>query len=181
MENKPKYTVLEGEIALINDPDIQEWVVRTLKNVPEYFWYAPTSMTGKYHPACSNGKGGLIVHVKRVVWLANKICHAWGIFSKHRDIVIAACILHDTAKGPPGTPYREHENHPINAQRYFAKADYGFIELIEVAIQLHMGRWSPRKVLKPIEDYSLSEFAVYTADYLSSLKELATPRDSVKK
>lgn len=178
MNDKPKWDVLQGELALINDPDIQDWTLRTLQNVPAYFWYAPTSMTGKYHPACSNGKGGLIVHVKRVVYLANKICHAWGIFSKNRDMVIAACILHDIAKPAPGTPYKEHEDHPINAKKYFAESGgQGFVDLIEDCIRNHMGRWTPIKIAKPIEEYNLMELAVYTADYLSSVKDLATPKD----
>ena len=180
MNDKPKWDVLEGEVALINDPDVQDWTVRTLKKVPEYFWYAPTSMTGKYHPACSNGKGGLIIHVKRVVYLANKICHAWGIFAQNRDVVLAACILHDIAKPAPGTPYIEHENHPINARRYFQTDKQPYVQEIDDCIRNHMGRFSPRSILKPMEEYSLQELAVYTADYLSSVKDLVTPRDTGK-
>lgn len=178
MEGKLKYQVLEGELALINDPDIQDWTLRTLQKVPEYFWYAPTSMTGKYHPACSNGRAGLIIHVKRVVYLANKICHAWGIFAQERDIVLASCILHDIAKCPPGTPYLEHENHPINAAGYFAKGGTpGVVNMIDSCVRFHMGRWTPKAIAKDIRDYELLELAVYTADYLSSLKDLETPRD----
>jgi len=177
VENKPKYTVLEGELALINDPDIQAWTVETLKNAPEYFWYAPTSMTGKYHPAVCNLKGGLITHTKRVVYIANKLCHAWGIFAQNRDIVIAACILHDIAKSTPGEPYKEHVNHPLNAYKYFQTDKQPFVAEIDECIRNHMGRWSPRSVSKSIEEYSLIELAVYTADFLSSLKDLVTPRD----
>ena len=177
MGNSLKYATLEGELALINDPDIQNWTMLTLKKVPEYFWYASTSMTGKYHPVCSNGKGGLIVHVKRVVYLANKICHAWGIFAQNRDIVLASCVLHDTAKCPPGSRYLEHENHPINAEKYFAESKSHFVSAINQGIRHHMGRWTPKSISKPIDEYSLIELAVYTADYLSSLKDLATPRD----
>ena len=177
MEGKLKYQVLEGEIGLINDPDIQDWTLRTLQKVPEYFWYAPTSMTGKYHPVCSNGRAGLIIHVKRVVYLANKICHAWGIFAQERDIVLASCILHDIMKSPPGSSYAEHENHPINAKNCFAESKSSFVEDINTCIEVHMGRWSVKQVAKPIEEYTLLELAVYTADYLSSLKDLDTPRD----
>ena len=177
MENKPKWDVLEGELALINDEDVRDWTLSTLQNVPPYFWYAPTSMTGKYHPAVCNLKGGLIIHVKRVVYLANKICHAWGIFAQDRDIVIAACILHDIAKPAPGTPYVEHENHPINARKYFQTDKQPYVQEVDDCIRNHMGRWTPRNIAKPMDEYTINELAVYTADYLSSLKDLGTPRD----
>lgn len=181
MESGLKYGVLEKEIALIEDPDVQEWTMATLLKVPDYFWIAPTSTTGKYHPAVCNLKGGLITHTKRVVWLANKICHAWGIFAQNRDVVLAACILHDIAKVPPGTSYAEHEAHPINAQKYFAPGKSHFIQEINACIQTHMGRWSMKIVAIPIEEYTLSQLAVYTADLLASVKDLGTPRDQERK
>lgn len=181
MEGKLKYEVLEGELALINDIDIQDWTKRTLENAPDYFWTAPTSSTGKYHPDCANVKGGLIVHVRRVVWLANKNCLGWGIFAQSRDIVLSACILHDIAKAPSyGGSFSNYENHPINARKLFAESKSSFVDDIDNCIRFHMGRWSPRQIAKPIEQYTLQELAVYTADFLATQKELATPRDFEK-
>ncbi len=178
MENKTEYIVLEEELALIGDLDVQAWTVLSLKQAPGYFWYAPASMTGKYHPVCSNGKAGLIIHTKRVVYFADKICFAWGIINQNRDIVLSACILHDIAKPMPGQSYQLHTNHPINALAYLAKGDSYFIKTVKECIQWHMGRFSPRSIVKAMGDFTLLELTVYTADYLSSRKNLATPRDT---
>ena len=179
MEGKLKYDVLTGELAAINDSDIQDWTRRTLINAPEYFWTAPASSTGKYHPICCNTKGGLIIHTKRVVWLANRICISWGICAQNRDIVLSACILHDSAKAPSyGSSFSEYENHPLNVRKLFAKEESSFIEDIDSCIRFHMGKWSPRSIAKPMEEYSLNELAVYTADFLATQKELVTPKDT---
>ncbi|NQT22349.1 MAG: HD domain-containing protein [Candidatus Omnitrophica bacterium] len=171
--------VLKNELELISDLTIQDWTLRTLKKVPSYFWKAPSSMSGKYHPACSGGKAGLIIHVKRAVYLANDICMAWGIFDLDRDIVISSIILHDIAKPAPGQAYALHINHPTNARNYFADIDKGmyFVKEVEKCVQWHMGRWSPPGIKKPMKDYTALELAVFTADYLSASKELVTPRD----
>jgi hypothetical protein len=123
----------------------------------------------------------LIVHTKRVVWLANRTCFGWGIFAQNRDIVLAACILHDSAKAPSyGGSFKDYENHPLNVKKLFAEEKKGFTEDIDSCIRFHMGRWSPRSIAKPMHEYSLLELVVYTADFLATQKELATPKDVEK-
>lgn len=176
MKIKPEVIMFE-ELALINNLDIQTWVMKTLNQVPLNFWSIPASSSGKYHPACSNGEGGLVIHTKRVVWLANQVCAAWGIFALERDIVLAACILHDVGKAEPTYPQNAGE-HPLHVEKhFFSWEEEEWQELIKSCIEFHMGRWTPRQIAKPISEYTLLELAVYTADYLSSRKELSTPKD----
>lgn len=186
--------ILENELWLIKNPLIREWTKATLENVPEYFWIAQASSSGKYHPACTIKKGGLVTHVKKSVYLANHLCEGWGIFDTQRDIVISATILHDIAKTPsPKVAHlygmkstkEDFVNHPLNAEKYFAdtplddKNEIVFsIVNIRKAIRYHMGRWTPDSIKKNISDYSLCELAVYTADYLSSRKDLTTEKDN---
>jgi hypothetical protein len=177
MSVKVKYAALEGELALINDLEIQLWVAKVLESVPEFFWRAPASRSGKFHPPCSNGPGGLVVHTKRAVWIANNICAAWGIFAQERDVVLAACILHDIGKAEDTYP-QNGEDHPLHAEKYFIVREREWLPAIENCVRHHMGRWTPRRIAKPICKYSHLELAVYTADYLSSRKELSTPRDT---
>jgi len=186
--------VLEKEINLIQDSTIREWTRATLNNVPDYFFTAQASSTGKYHPACTNKEGGLIVHVKRAVYIANRLCEGWGIFKLDRDIVLSAMILHDIAKTPHNDPnytYADFENHPINAQKYLASkellkqsddyddtfAEERFCKILN-CIRYHMGRWTPASIKKEIKDYSLMELCVYTADYIATTKDLVTPVDN---
>jgi len=182
---------LRYELNLIQDINIRNWTEATLKNVPNYFWIAQASSSGKYHPACVCQEGGLIIHVKRVVYLANHLCEGWGLFDIDRDIVLSACILHDIAKTPSAkyaqkygmkTTNEDYENHPLNAYKYYSKnsivdQEQSTKAIIDECICYHMGRWTPEKVKKEITDYSLVELAVYTADYLASRKDLITPKD----
>lgn len=177
--------VLDNEVALIKDPIIKEWTTRTLANAPEYFWRAMASSTGKYHPACTCKVGGLVVHVKRAIYIADRLCTGYGITGVDRDIVLAATVLHDIAKVPspkedPTSTYEKYENHPLNAEKYFAPMDdmYGHLAYINRCIRNHMGLWTPVSARKPIKEYSLMELVVYTADYLSATKDLVTPKDN---
>jgi HD superfamily phosphohydrolase YqeK len=201
--------ILEKEINLIKDNSIKEWTKVTLNNAPEYFFRAMASSTGKYHPKCTCQEGGLIIHVQRTVYIANRLCDGYGIKGIDRDIVISATILHDIAKVPspkenPNITYADYENHPINAENYFAgekvietgtgkivsyiftyanqgelkSCDSVIINIIKDCIRYHMGLWTPQSIKKPIEQYTLLELIVYTADYIATTKDLITPEDN---
>jgi len=177
---------LEPELNLIKSKVIRDWTIETLKNVPEYFYKAQASSTSKYHPTCTIKEGGLIVHVKRVVYFANRLCEGWGIFKLDRDVTISACILHDIAKvGRNSGSYEDYVNHPLNAMKYYAldcelnKEPLNItIRRIDEAVRNHMGRWTPDTIKKEIVDYSLIELLVYTCDYLAATKTLGTPEDN---
>jgi HD superfamily phosphodiesterase len=174
--------ILKKEIALIKTVSIQDWVKQTLQNTPDYFFTAMASSTGKYHPSCTCCKSGLIVHVKRVVYLVNRLCDGYGIKEIDKDIVLAASILHDIAKTPSNNPkftYADYENHPINAEKYFAALDNEEIKRkITDCIRYHMGLWTPASIKKDLKDYTLLELIVYTADYIAATKDLVTSVDN---
>jgi len=183
-----KWEVFIKEINLIKDEKIKEFTKKTLNNSPDYFFTAPASSTGKYHPQCTLKTGGLIVHVKRAVYIVDRLAEGWGIFNLDRDIVLSATILHDIAKtGQGGGSYADYENHPINAVKYFVGIERddvttGGLDLITAniindCVRYHMGRWTPASIKKEIKDYSLMELIVYTADYIASTKDLVTPKD----
>lgn len=209
MRIKSRYTVLEKEINLIVDSDIRKWVRATLANVPNYFYVAQASSSGKYHPACTNKVGGLVTHVKRAVYIAYRLCSGWGIKGIQQDIVVAATILHDIAKVPSTKVMhlygmvvtdKDFVNHPINAEKYFAPIEIDlpiyeigtqkpidvarennpyWLELITNCIRYHMGLWTPDSINKPLTKYTLPELCVYTADYIATTKSLITPEDEV--
>jgi len=154
----------------------------SLNNTPDYFYKGWASSTGKYHPACTCKDGGLVVHVRRAVYITNRLCGGWGIEGVDRDIVLAATILHDIAKVGQGSgPYADYVNHPINAIKYL---DQNILISEEIytkiynCIRFHMGLWTPDSIKKPIKDYTLLELIVYTADYMATTKDLTTPIDN---
>jgi HD superfamily phosphohydrolase YqeK len=193
--------VLLKELDLIQNPLIKRWTKDTLQNVPDYFFYGMVSSTGKYHPACTCQKHGLLIHVKRAVYFANRLCDGYGIKGIDHDIVISAIILHDIAKMPspkddPKITYADYENHPINAIKYFKsyvtrdvgeiftidQIDFLFniVEEIIGCVQHHMGLWTPKSIRKPLSEYTQLELTVYTADYMSATKDLITPVDNLE-
>jgi HD superfamily phosphohydrolase YqeK len=157
------------EISLIRDIAVIDLVRGALEMAPPAFFTAPASSTGRYHPACSNAHGGLVVHTQRAVYLGVRICHAWGV--EERDVVIAALILHDIAKTV------NYKDHPLIAEKYIPEGAHR--AAIVECIKHHMGLWTPENVRKPIREYTLPELAVYTADYLSSRKHITTPKDTL--
>ena len=172
--------VLVEELNLIQSPEIKEWTAKTLQNAPDYFFIAQASSTGKYHPECTLGEGGLIIHVSRAVYIANRLCGGWGITGIDKDIVISATILHDIAKVGRGSgSYADYENHPLNAEKYFLNTTLSseIKNKINDCIKNHMGLWSPKSTIKPLKDYSLLELIVYTSDYIATTKDLVTPED----
>jgi len=175
-----KHEILASEIDLIKNEKIKQFTINTLNNAPDYFFEAPASSTGKYHPECTCKKGGLIVHVKRAVFIANRLCEGWAIFDIERDIVLSATILHDIAKTGKGQgSFDDYNNHPINANKYFTLLEDENIKgSIRECVKHHMGRWTPDSVKKEIKKYSLMELLVYTADYIAATKTLTTPKDN---
>lgn len=180
----------EKQIKLIKNEKLAQWVRQSLGLAPEYYFTGPASSTGKYHPACTIGPGGLVIHVKRAVYFADRFCSGLGVSERERDQIISAVILHDIAKTGRGTgSFADYENHPINAIKYFAELPVQLwsdkdleilsedIQVISGCVQHHMGLWTPASIKKEIGKYSVQELIVYMADYTSSTKDLVSPVD----
>ncbi len=172
----------EEELNLIQDTYIKEWTRQSLNNAPSYFWTAQASSTGKYHPQCTCKVGGLLIHVKRAVYIGNRLCEGWDIVGIDKDIIISALLLHDIAKVPnKGDNYEDYINHPLNAEKYFVAPPPGYeriCEKIKGAVQHHMGLYSPASNKKPLKNYTKIELVTYTSDYIAATKEIITPKDN---
>ena len=51
-----------AEIEKITDERLRELCLDMVNDVPDYFWTVAASSSGKYHPACDLGDGGLVRH-----------------------------------------------------------------------------------------------------------------------
>ena len=99
-----------NELEMIKDSKINRFTKEVLdKYAPEYFWIMPSNESGKYHMPDEGVQGGLIIHVKRVVKMANHIMKGIGWMGHLKDVVnpekqydydvvISACLLHDILK-----------------------------------------------------------------------------------
>ena len=167
----------------IPHPAFRKLTERALEEAPAAFWTAPASTSGKYHPAESLGRGGLVRHTRKVFRLTQDLLNMRGIeFEDTRhSIALSAALLHDTWKVMKETEHSVFE-HPVLAALAVNQLLKEFepeissregMQLCQ-AIRSHMGRWttSKRSSYTLPEPLSTIDFIVHTADYLASRKHI---------
>ena len=175
--------LFEREINLIVNEDLRMAVKSYMdEETPDYFWTDGASSSGKYHPQFSQGEGGLVRHTKAVVMFAEELLRMSSyayMREEYKDYVIAACILHDTAKYGIGEYNKaEYKNHAANAAKVFAEyaeqvMDYKPSEFLLNAIRSHMGQWSTEKEDRPFTNI---DRCVHMADYMASRSFIDIPQ-----
>lgn len=176
MTHDEKLQTFEEELNLLKNEELR---VRTCifltHKVPEYFFEIPASSTGKYHPSFDLGEGGLIRHTKMVVAVALELLRLEEYENLDSDLVIVACLLHDTFKNGKVVDgkYSEHtvtDHADIAANKWkaYLKPIYGADSVytwgIADAIRCHMGQWGHSVPDSPLER------CVHMADYIASRK-----------
>lgn len=176
---------LLSEIDLISNDDIKSFV-RSILLKSEIFWSIPSSFSGKYHPADEHNEGGNVLHTKRVVRVASYMCESYSLTEEERDIVLAACLLHDITKGiisedhgsfhyDPMHPYtvgkfvikcqqldKEYAN-DTHSSTLFLSED--IVQGILRLVRCHLGPWSPVPETFPI---TYLDYIVHIADNIAS-------------
>ena len=175
--------LFEREINLIVNEDLRMAVKSYMdEETPDYFWTDGASSSGKYHPKFAQGEGGLVRHTKAVVMFAEELLRRSSyayMREEYKDYVIAACILHDTAKyGISEYDKAEYKNHAANAAKSFADyaeqvMDYKPSEFLLNAIRSHMGQWSTEKEDRPFTNI---DRCVHMADYMASRSFIDIPQ-----
>ena len=175
------------EVLKIKDVKLLKAAKAMVKDISEYFWIIPASSSGKYHPNCDLGDGGLVRHSIMVAKCAEDLVIS-EMFVRdceiNQDIARFAALFHDCIKNGPvkedGT-YSDHTEfeHPRFASDFVrthletAKVDNLQIEMICGAIYTHMGKWCTDKygnakaLSKPRTDF---EKLIHIADYVASRK-----------
>ena len=155
---------LMEEINLISSQQIRLFV-RSVLLQAKTFWKIPSSFSGKYHPADEHGSGGNVLHTKRVVKVSKVICDSYGLLAHEKDLVYAACLLHDVTKGIAHDDSKEDffydPMHPYtvgafvkkcqdNDKKYGSESASSTLFLDEETVQsilrlvrCHLGPWSP--------------------------------------
>ena len=173
----------ERELNLIICEDLRSAVREFLiDGTPDYFWKDGASSSGKYHPAFSQGEGGLVRHTKAVVMFAEELLRMSSyayMKDEYKDYTIAACILHDTCKyGMEEYDKTEYKNHARNAAKAFKDfceqvMDYQPSEYLLDAIRSHMGQWSTNAEDRP---FTSIDRCVHMADYMASRSFIDIPQ-----
>lgn len=174
----------ERELALIKNGVLRDMVREYLDSpfVPEYFWKIGASSSGKFHPIFAQGNGGLVRHTKAVVMFAEELLKMSSyayMRDDYKDYVIAACIIHDTAKYGTAdemdkTAYAQHAPNAANSFNLFCCSVWGHSapEMLLGAIRSHMGQWSTDKDDRP---FTQIDRCVHMADYMASRSFIDIP------
>lgn len=173
----------EREVNLIQNEDLRMAVKSYMDEcVADWFYTTGASASGKFHPKFSQGEGGLVRHTKAVVMFAEEFlrmspyCY---LKDEYKDFVIAACIVHDTAKyGLTGemdkSVYKDHAKNAAILFENWCVEECGFqpSEFLLNAIKAHMGQWSTEREDRP---FTSIDRCVHEADYMASRSFIDIP------
>lgn len=172
-------SVFKEELNKIKNDDIRTIVRNYLEmDVPKYFWEVPASSTGKYHPSFDQGLEGLVRHTSMTVAVALEMSRLYSFSEKDMDIILAACIIHDTFKNGYVDNNKTVFSHPdIAAAEFYRSAsvyldahdevsDAAKFAISEIcrAVASHMGQWGRIKPVTAIDNF------VAECDFIASRK-----------
>lgn len=189
------------ELELIKSKKVRDFTIDVMDNLASsYFWTAPASSSGKYHPPWDNGEGGLVRHVKIVTTFGHQFARSLPITTKecqakniskdmYSDVIVSACLLHDCENFGPdydGTrgslPKDNTKMHGIRMAQKIHKERFAGKELtfpqkcILRGIACHMGIWTGYENMDFIPHYQKDPVVkkvcqcVHFADYAASRK-----------
>lgn len=174
------------KVMEIEDTTLQSAAVKMVEDMPDYFWTIPASSSGKYHPSCDLGDGGLVRHSIMVYTCAIDLVIS-EMFVRdtptNRDIARVAALFHDAWKNGVADDdgnFGDHtvHEHPKYASDFVRKhledagVDQLKVDMIAGAVYTHMGKWCVSKysdvaLSKPRTDF---EKMIHIADYVASRK-----------
>lgn len=180
-------TAFIDKINEISSERLREVCLAMVEDIPDYFWTVPASSSGKYHPSCDLGEGGLVRHSIMVYTIAMDLVTS-EMFVRdneaNRDIARVAALFHDCIKSGPVAEDGSFSDHTVFEHPRFA-SDFVRKHLIEAniddlttnmicdAIYTHMGKWcvdrygDAKALSKPRTDF---EKMIHLADYMASRK-----------
>lgn len=176
-----KSEIFTVELNTIDNSNLCQFCIEMLEDAPDYFFTVPASSTGKYHPAYTAGKQGLIRHTKALVGIANDLLalEQFNFDNDTKDMIRVAGILHDAKKhGDNGSVYTVFD-HPVIAAEWVRNSKSETISQadknkIASMIASHMGSWNTDKrsnIVLPKPVTAAQQF-VHMCDYLASRKHL---------
>ena len=185
ISREDRLKMFANEIGDIYDKDLKELATELIANADDYFFTVPASSSGKYHPPFDLGCGGLVRHTRCVAFMAMSIAESHCMSTMDRDSLIVAAIAHDIKKQGNGNGNHTVFEHPIYAKNYVLEihkkinsaVPIDVVEKIANAVHSHMGKWGHDKEFikgnnplpMPSNEF---EFALQTADYIASRKEI---------
>lgn len=181
---------LSTAVDKIENRIISEMVREALRQAPPEFFTAPSSSSGKHHPADEINVGGLSLHTLRTVLMGEKLIDFYNqdaganvvgnqkIAGEQQDLILGALVVHDIMKG--GIPWKKYDPAHGPEGAAFLKGIWqsnprqDFSSKMQELVYNHMAQWTkaPGNIPepKPPRDFA-NQIASY-ADYLGSQKNV---------
>lgn len=177
------YKLFKKELEMITDAPLRRLVRAFIEQAPDYIAEVPASSTGKHHPKFDSGKGGLVRHLKMCVRVADELMRLSQYEGVDKDVVFAACMLHDMYKSGYTDSGRTVYTHDIICASEFDRFANTWIDENEwrevkrdhlrnksnkvvMCIERHMGQWGAHGCSS---SYG-ADGVVQLADYIASRK-----------
>ena len=186
-ENK-YYRLMLEEIDKLQDIENRRFANTLLNRLPEYFFSAPASSSGKYHPQNDLGEGGLVRHSISVARMLDYLLEPEGYFEfdkEQQDLLKIAALFHDCMKSGTQEEYENNKQtkflHPLYAANFImtmaVKSGFPYEKALFIydAIIAHMGQWNTSnneigsKLPTPV---SPGQKVLHLADFLASRNDI---------
>ena len=178
---------MEDEINSLSIDDIKEFGFALLHTIPSYFFTAPASSSGKYHPQNDLGEGGLVRHSISVRKMLRHLLEPNGYYNfsvREIELLELATLFHDCFKSGSQLEYEANIHtkfiHPVLAANHIIMEavnhnfDYESANFIASAIISHMGQWNTNHSepgTLPLPN-TPAQKVLHLADYLASRKDI---------
>ena len=169
------------EVENIHNPEWREACYKMLEQLPTYFWVVPASSSGKYHPSCDLGPGGLVRHSVMVCKMAVEFLMSELFIpntDENQDKVRIAALFHDCMKQGKECTGHTVFDHPTLGAEFIKEHLNGIVDdesLAEIcsAVASHMGKWNTSNyapdVVLPIPSTEMEKL-IHAADFTASRK-----------
>lgn len=169
--------IFAHELSVIEDEEILKILDNVFKEVLDCHKWLPASSSGKYHPKCDLGDGGLIRHSKIVFQFMEEIIRATPSLKYEEKELLAAALIHDLCKYKDENADHSSFTHPTDMAELIKKTNFRNERAYTIArlVSTHMGIWNTFKYYPGVElpkPANFDEIAVHYADYFASRQYL---------
>jgi hypothetical protein len=175
-----KVNYFKDELERIFDTRVREFTKLCLIQAPDYIFEDCPSSSGKFHPIDELCPDGTLIHMKKIFTLAYELVKAFDC-EDNRDLVLAACLIHDLRKKGKSDSGYTKSDHPNQAAELVTEVqeatqlltDYQF-NIVKNCVGYHYGPWGLNPWFKDMSEYTKEELSLFISDYVVSKRFIRT-------
>ena len=181
---KNRKELLKDYLDAVKTNCVRDFMEQCIETLPEYWFNAPASFSGHFHPQYAHGEGGLMRHTLGILHFAKRLLendmYRNKFTEREMDLIYVACLMHDSRKCGSDEDYKESKrtrfDHPLLAADVIRSMKGYYIteeekEFVASAVEAHMGQWNTNgEITLPLPQTNSQKF-VHLVDYLASMRE----------